>query len=413
MEKGLFRDAAALPGNPRYEQMISRRDLLYKREEEIRSEFARDYTRILHCSAYRRMKHKTQVFYNGGGNDHICTRIEHAAHVESVAGTIGSFLGLNTELIKAIAMGHDLGHAPFGHQGERCLNQISQEFLGKPFWHEKNGLRLVDHVELLEDNYRHLRNMDLTYAVRDGIISHCGEQDRNMLKPREEAIDLEEDFLEAGEYEPYTWEGVVVKLSDKIAYLGRDIEDAITLGMLERSQVEALEEMAQLSDERAINTTVITHNMILDICRNSSPEQGIGLGKECLRHLNTIKKFHTRHIYEHPRLPPFVRYSELVLKEIFKVLYEIYDEERTFDEISRMEKYYPCLMKPFGQWLARYVAMPTAKINTSGFTRPECDNEKIYGDLKDPDLYIEAVFDYIAGMTDSYAVRVYGELLQF
>ncbi|MBO6148681.1 MAG: HD domain-containing protein [Lachnospiraceae bacterium] len=413
MEEGKFKDKAAVEGNPDFEKLIIRESHLYKREDDVRSEFARDYTRILHSLAYRRLKHKTQVFYNAAGNDHICTRIEHVAHVGSVATTISRFLGLNTELSAAIALAHDLGHAPFGHQGEKCLNQISSEFLGKPFWHEKNGLRMVDHIELLEDNYRHLKNLDLTYAVRDGIISHCGEVDDNGIIPREEAIDLEEDFIEPGQFEPYTWEGAVVKLSDKIAYLGRDIEDAITLKILERSQIEALEEMARVKDERAINTTVIMHNMIINICENSDPDKGIRLSRDFYEQLKKIQDFNIKNIYKNPMLQPFCRYSELVLKEIFKVLYDVYDGERTFEEIHEKEKYFPCLMKPFGNWLARYVNFPSARLSISGFELPECDNEKIYGNLSEADKYTQAVIDYISGMTDSYAIKVYEELLRY
>ena len=121
MQQGVFKEVAAFPGNPKYEKLTERQYSLYTRQDDIRSEFARDYTRILHSLAYRRLKHKTQVFYNAAGSDHICTRIEHVAHVESVAGTIGKYLGLNLELIKAIAMGHDLGHAPFSHASEKLF----------------------------------------------------------------------------------------------------------------------------------------------------------------------------------------------------------------------------------------------------------------------------------------------------
>ena len=117
---------------------ISRKGSLYRREGDFRTEFGRDYTRILHSTAYSRLKHKTQVFFTTK-NDHICTRIEHVNHVASVSGTIGRYLGLNTELISAIANGHDLGHAPFGHLGERVLSRISQAELGETFWHERQA----------------------------------------------------------------------------------------------------------------------------------------------------------------------------------------------------------------------------------------------------------------------------------
>ena len=120
-----FASVAMFPENPNWKNAVKRERELYSRgENEIRSEFGRDYTRILHSNGFRRLKHKTQVFFNAAGNDHICTRIEHVAHVESVSSTIARSLGLNDELTKAIAMGHDIGHAPFGHQGEFILKKL-------------------------------------------------------------------------------------------------------------------------------------------------------------------------------------------------------------------------------------------------------------------------------------------------
>ena len=260
--KNAFKGVAATPDNPRWRDFTARQSELYSREDEIRSPFARDYTRILHCTAFRRLKHKTQVFYNVD-NDHVCTRLEHVAHVESVANTIAKYLGLNDELTRAISFGHDLGHAPFGHYGERVLSDISKANNLGIFWHERNGLRLVDKLELLEDSNKKLRNLNLTYAVRDGIISHCGEVDQNGIRPRGELIELEE-FDSVGKYQPATWEGCVVKISDKIAYIGRDIEDALSLGFLTRGQLSELEEVSG-----AVNTTVIVHDLISDICKNS------------------------------------------------------------------------------------------------------------------------------------------------
>ncbi len=413
MQQGVFKEVAAFPGNPKYEKLTERQYSLYTRQDDIRSEFARDYTRILHSLAYRRLKHKTQVFYNAAGSDHICTRIEHVAHVESVAGTIGKYLGLNLELIKAIAMGHDLGHAPFGHEGEKTLSKLSEKYLGQSFWHERNGLRLVDRVELLEDNYRHFKNLDLTYAVRDGIISHCGEVDDNAIRPREEFIDLEADFKKAGEFQPVTWEGAVVKIADKIAYLGRDIEDAVTLGILDRGQLKTLEEMAGDESEGAINTGIVMHSMIIDVCENSDPETGIALSREALKKLVRIKKFNYEHIYNSNWLLPFVHYAELVLCELFMALSDVYDGDRTFERIHEAGEHYPKLMLPFGEWLARYVTLPGARISIAGFKRPECDNQKIYGALETERIFTRAVIDYIAGMTDQYAISTYQELLRY
>ena len=136
--------------NPKWQQCIKRENTLYNRGNDIRSEFERDYTRLLHCEAYRRLKHKTQVFY-APQNDHICTRIEHVNHVASVSATIAKYLGLNQELTEAIAIGHDIGHAPFGHTGEDILNSLIQnqslllllkEFIEKRFLRQKTITRI-------------------------------------------------------------------------------------------------------------------------------------------------------------------------------------------------------------------------------------------------------------------------------
>ena len=229
----LFAPCAAGPSHPRYEKLIERAEPLYDRDDDIRSPYDRDATRLLHCTAYRRLKHKTQVFPHVE-NDHICTRMEHVLHVDSVSHSIATYLGLDLSLTRAIAMGHDIGHAPFGHTGGEVLSEISQSALGKTFWHEANGVYIADNLELLEDEYGIERNLNLTYAVRDGIISHCGEVDENGLRPRENCFDLSE-FRTVGQYPPATWEGCVVKVSDKIAYLGRDIEDAETLDILDET----------------------------------------------------------------------------------------------------------------------------------------------------------------------------------
>lgn len=268
----MFKEYSANKNNPKWEYMIKREKELYKRNNDIRSEFERDYTRVIHSNAYRRLKHKTQVFFSPE-NDHICTRIEHVVHVESISYTIAKELRLNTELTRAIATAHDVGHSPFGHQGETVLSQISRSDIGESFWHEKNGLEFVDKIELLEDNLKNKQNLNLTYAVRDGIISHCGEIDENMLKPREEYIDLK-TYSKPNQYESYTWEACVVKVADKISYLGRDIEDAITLGILDE-HLDELHKLLNHNSNEVINNTVIINNLVYDLCKNSSPEKRI------------------------------------------------------------------------------------------------------------------------------------------
>lgn len=411
MRKNIFQDVATTINNPNWELLTSRKIELYSRADDIRSPFERDFTRVLHSMAYRRLKHKTQVFFNID-NDHICTRMEHVSHVDSVSSTIAKAIGLNDDLTKAIAMAHDLGHAPFGHQGEVVIRELSEKYLKRNFWHEQNGLRFVDKIELLEDNYKIKRNLDLTYAVRDGIISHCGEVDQNGLKPRDISISID-DIDAPGKYQAATWEGCVVKMADKIAYVGRDIEDAITLGILDQRSQNELVKMASIYDQKAINTTVIMHNMIIDICENSSPDSGIRLSADLEKQLKEIKEFNYKHIYKSPRLKPYIKYSELVIRQLFKTLLSLYAGEKTFEKISASKRFAPSLFGFFEQWLAKYCCpeiVPKGDLNAEAL---KCENEKIYQNLETKEIYIQAIIDYISGMTDRFAITAFNELLQF
>lgn len=411
MTKGIFKNEAATENNPKWDALITRPSKLYSRNDDIRTPFARDYTRILHSMAYRRLKHKTQVFFNIN-NDHICTRMEHVAHVESVSSTIANYLGLNCELTKAIAIGHDLGHAPFGHQGETVIKKLCQKHLKETFWHERNGLRFVDEIELLEDNYKVSRNLDLTYAVRDGIISHCGEVDENGLKPRTELIDLN-TFNSPGQYQPATWEGCVVKLADRIAYVGRDIEDAINLGFIGEEEKNTLLRMARVNDERVLNTTVIMHNLIIDVCNNSSPDKGICLSKRYLKQLNEVKDFNYAKIYRHKRFEPYKKYSELVITQIFDFLLSTYDGNHSWVSLDKNEKTCPMLIKSFKTWLAKYCESSIVPEGELKDISLKCENIKIYDHLADKKIYIRAILDYISGMTDSFAIKAFNELLTY
>ena len=410
-QDGVFRKQGAFPDNEGYERLIARADPIYNKENDCRDPFERDYTRILHSLAYRRLKHKTQVFFNIE-NDHICTRMEHVSHVESVSTTIAKELGLNVDLTRAIAMGHDLGHAPFGHQGERELDAISKKYLGRGFFHERNGLHFVDNIELLEDDYKVSRPLNLTYAVRDGIISHCGEVDDNGLKPRKEYIDLK-DFTFVGQYQPYTWEGCVVKLSDKIAYVGRDIEDAIRLRFLSKENIDTLSDMAKAYDKMAINTTVIIHNMIYDVCANSSPEKGICLSETFHEQLKDIKKFNYEYIYRNPRLDTFTKYARLVIEQIFLVLLDAYKGEDTVNELRKRAEIYPELMGAFADWISKFCETSLDMFSNMTEKTVKCQNRKIYGSLETEDIYKGAIIDYISGMSDNYAIKVFNELITY
>ena len=339
--------------------------------------------------------------------------MEHVSHVESVSTTIAKDLGLNVELTRAIAMGHDLGHAPFGHQGERELNAISQKYLGKSFFHERNGLRFADDIELLEDDYKVYRNLDLTYAVRDGIISHCGELDVNGLKPRDGYIDLQEEFLSVGQFSPYTWEGCVVKLSDKIAYVGRDIEDAVRLKFLTKENIETLTDMARAYDKMAINTTVIIHNMIYDVCKNSSPENGICLSEALFEQLCEIKDFNYKYIYKNKRLDPFTQYAKVVISQIFETLLDCYRGEDTIRELRSRADIYPELMTAFADWLSKFCEPELSLFYNTNEKTVKCINKKIYGYIDSEEIYCQAIIDFISGMSDNYCIKVFNELITY
>ena len=385
-----FKEYSATHNNPNWKKIIKREKEIYKRGNDMRSEFERDYTRILHCNAYRRLKHKTQVFFSPE-NDHVCTRIEHVMHVESVSYTIAKYFGLNTELTKAIATGHDIGHSPFGHAGERILSEISQKEIGENFWHERNGMEYVDKIELLQDMNQNWQNLNLTYAVRDGIISHCGEIDENSLKPREEYINLY-DYEYPNQYAPYTWEGCVVKIADKISYLGRDIEDAITLGILD----EKLEELYKiLKQKEVINNTVIINHLIGDLCENSSPEKGLCFSEGTFKMLKEIKEFNYKYIYKAERLKPSARYFNIIINEIYSTIKNNYGKKD--------KSVNPEVIESFEKWLSNYWNLKRNDTNKNDF---------IF-DMKNERDFCKAIIYYISGMTDNFAIETYNKIVGF
>ena len=395
-----FETVAMNEKNPKWKNAIIREKELYSRNNEIRTDFERDYTRVINCNAYRRLKHKTQVFFSPE-SDHICTRIEHVAHVESISYTIARYLGLNTELTKAIATAHDIGHSPFGHEGERILSEISKRELGETFWHEKNGVEVVDKIELLKDNLENKQNLNLTYAVRDGIISHCGEIDENNLKPREEAIDLRE-YKYPNQFKPYTWEGCVVKIADKISYLGRDMEDAIRIGILDE-QLDELRQMLEIDENEPINNTILINNMIYDLCENSSVEKGLCFSDDMYQLINSIKKFNYKNIYMSDILKPSIEYFKLIINQIYETLKRLYNGENTLVEIQKLKKFYPKLMSSFEEWILNYWNLSRSE---------KCKNDAFINMENEKD-YCKAIIYYISGMTDNFAIDIYNEIIRF
>lgn len=399
MSEKKFEPVALTPTNKKYNDAIKRFDTflsgeqpLYKRDNDIRDEFERDYTRILHSTAFRRLKHKTQVFY-APHNDHVCTRMEHALHVSSVAKTIAKELGLNTALTSAISLGHDIGHAPFGHYGEECLNEIiaqkengvaAKENKGSfpsLFWHERNSLFFADFIEMLPSPEGSDRHLDLTYAVRDGFICHCGEKDsEDGLHPRDNVIDLY-SIKTAGAAMPFTWEGCVVRAADSIAYLGRDIEDA--------KQYKIISD--KLLGEFGIpNKTELVNDLIVNICKNSSIEKGIRYSKGMFEKLCSIKKFSIKYIYNNYRMLEFKKYAHCVIDTLYNALINYYRSGRI--------AYAHELCEDFKSWCEKY-NKSRAKFDTKDITSEQS--------------YQKCVIEYISGMSDSFAMRMHSQIISF
>lgn len=415
--------------NKKWEQAIKREIPIYGRNNDIRTDFERDYTRILHSQAYRRLKHKTQVFF-APHNDHICTRMEHVMHVASVASTIAKYLGLNEQLASAIAMGHDIGHAPFGHHGEDCLNKLVKQREGKDapkkFWHERNSLFFADYIETLQDPNGIEQPLNLTYAVRDGLICHCGEIDQQGIKPRDEAIDLY-SMKRPGFIQPYTWEGCVVKIADKIAYLGRDIEDARAYHILDMTSYRQLREIVgstlgfekkgahALRSGKAVNTTTLINDLIVDLCQQSSPKKGLCFSDEYFKFILELKKFNFAHIYNHWRLGEFAIYAENIIGTIFRTLQraKVYAEN---GRISQALKYYPKLCTTFEDWLVKYTEYRPFIIERHDYIDKKAVlkyNTTACFDLHDEESYTKCIIEYISGMTDQFAIQVYEEIITF
>lgn len=409
MKQGKFIRQACIQDNIKWLPSIARLHSIYKKKGDIRSEFNRDYNRILHSKAYRRLKHKTQVFY-ATQNDHVCTRMEHVGHVAAVSYSISGFLGLNTELTSAIALGHDIGHAPFGHKGEHALAKIAASESLDKFWHEQNSLFFADHLETLPGLNGKEQNLDLTYAVRDGIISHCGEVNENAIFPREEPIEL--NLIDRpNRFSPFTWEGCIVKIADKISYLGRDIEDALTLKILTKDQIQELKDIVQKIKKvtiSQINNTILMHDFISNLCSMSSPQKGIMFSPKYLQLINSVKEFNYKNIYGHQRLKYYNEYASLIITSLYNMLSMLYDSPTKLQlNIKTLQQNYPDLCGAFHYWLIKY-----SNLNIQERKNTKFDNNIVYN-IEDPKEYKTAILHYISSMTDQFAIKLFGELTRF
>lgn len=395
--------------NPKWEQAISRETALYERESDLRTPFERDGMRIMHSKGYRRLKHKTQVFF-APQNDHVCTRMEHVQLVASVAETISKYLNLNQELSRAIALGHDIGHAPFGHHGETVLQDIAEKYNLHSFWHENNSLRFIDKIETLTDYNGYQQNLNLTYAVRDGIVCHCGEVDEKFVKPREDAVDLY-TIKKGGKFGAFSYEGCVVKISDKIAYIGRDIEDAVSYGILQKEQKEELLEVVHTIYPNIkineLNTSSFTHSLVLNLCSNSTIENGLRFSDDCFEVLKLVKAFNYKNICRHPRILTFMKYATLILETIFEQLGVNISGSNVRTVIEKERLLYPKLYTTFEGWLTKY-----SDYDLKEKENRNCKNKLIYH-LDNEQEYKNCVLDFISGMSDTFAIDTFNEIISF
>ena len=393
----IFSKEAMTPDNPKWNQSIKRCTSIEKKPYEIRSDFERDRDRLVHTEGFDRMRFKTQVFPLCE-NDMISTRSSHVLQVTDIARNICRKLGLNEELAEAIGLGHDIGHAPFGHDGESSLKKITQKEGLPLFWHEKNSLRMTDKILTLMNSKGEQNNLGLTYAVRDGIINHCGEIDENHIKPRNTVVDLEK-IAQPGQIQPYTWEGIIVKISDKIAYLGKDIEDAYKLGLYNDTNSEELKNIVRkhLPDFSSdVNNTVLINIFVNDLIQNSDTNNGIGFSKPVFDLMKDIKDYNYKNIYKKNGV------KEISLEECDKIIFGIYENYAKLYKSKDTIKYLSQIDNPYVQnfknWLIKY--SDTQNIN------PKYKNSILYN-LENPQDYKQAIIDYISGMTDKYAMKTY------
>ena len=234
-------------------------------DNDIRPNFYHDIDRIIHSLSYTRYLDKTQVF-SFSDNDHISKRIVHVTLVSKIARTIGRALNLNEDLIEAIALGHDLGHVPFGHVGEAILNELSLKYTNTYFNHNVQSVRLLMNLE--NDG----NGLNLTLQTLDGILCHNGEFVLEKYRPKEKNIEtfLEEyekcytDKLQVSKLVPMTLEGCVVRISDVIAYIGRDIEDATRLKLIKKEDIPS-----SITDVLGSDNRTIVNTILLDVINNS------------------------------------------------------------------------------------------------------------------------------------------------
>jgi dGTPase len=287
-------------------------------ESDYRQAFSVDVDRILHSLAYARYIDKTQVFYLVK-NDHITHRVLHVQLVSKIARTIGRFLNLNEDLIEAIALGHDIGHPPFGHDGEQFLSEICRNQGIGYFHHNLQSVHFLEKVERKGEGW------NLCLQTLDGILSHDGEIHSEKLLPVTDKTFAEMDREITSKKNdpktaliPMTLEGCLVRMADTVSYIGRDIEDAIRLKLIRRSDLPR-ESTSLLGDT---NGTIV-FNLVTDIICNSREKPYIAFSPDVSEALIQLKSFNLEHIYMNSRIKKHTRR----IKKLFEMLFETYLED--------------------------------------------------------------------------------------
>ena len=364
-EREIFSPAAT------YSDSGMRRHPIIDSAAGYRQAFSLDSDRILHSRAYTRYIDKTQVFYLIP-NDHITHRVLHVQLVSKIARTIGRFLRLNEDLIEAIALGHDIGHTPFGHEGERYLSELCQKAGIGYFLHNVQSIQFLDRVE------RKGRGWNLCLQTLDGILCHDGEIHNRLLTPNpQKDFSVFEAEIAAKTVDPdyplipMTTEGCVVRMADTIAYIGRDLEDAIRLGLLVRRDIPK-------SIARILGNTngTIVYRLVTDVIQNSHENHFVAFSPTISDALKALKAFNLERIYKNPKS----KVHSAAIHRLFSMLFDMRLED--LETNNRSSDIF------------------------SGFLADMSD--AYIANHSNPEI----VRDYIAGMTDRYFLHQFPERLR-
>jgi len=340
-------------------------------DKDFRSEFARDRDRILYSGGFRRYVGKTQVVYFASQFDeHITNRAIHTIQVSQISRTIGRLLRLNLDLIEAIALGHDLGHPPFGHDGEDFLDELCSEYGIGHFRHNIHGLYYVDRIANCN------RGMNLTFQVRDGLLFHDGESYLDRLTPcreREEKA-IENYVLRCSQGDPPDWipstlEGCVVRMCDTVAYVGQDIEDAARMGILKKESIPRA-----LVDCLGNTNSQIINSLVSDIVDSSLDQDTIQLSPRVAESFRRLREFNHNRIYGHSE----IRREKQRIQRAFRMLFEHFLHELEKDKT--------------GSIIFEHFLNNRSKEYMKVTSHPE------------------KVRDYLTTMTDRYFTKVFAEL---